>query len=128
MFYCPQCGAEYETEHDQGPQECIQCHVALRVGAPPAAADDSADNSKRSGKLVAVHVFKGGTAAMDAELARNWLESEGISCVLAGEYSAHLVPVLDCPLLVQEEDVEAATCVLKDYLESATALPDEEPG
>jgi Putative prokaryotic signal transducing protein len=122
MAYCPQCGTEYA----EGSPECMDCHVPLRPGAPPSAGD-SEDTPKHNVKLVTAHVFSGSTAAMDAEMAKNWLESEGIPSVLSGEYSARLVPVLDCPLLVQEEDLEEATRLLKEYLESDTTLPDDEP-
>jgi hypothetical protein len=78
-------------------------------------------------KLVAVRIFSGGTAQMDADLARNILRSQGIPCVLSGETSAEMLPVLDVPLLVREEDAQKAARVLEEYLDTdATAGTDEQ--
>ncbi len=62
---------------------------------------------------------------MDADLARNILETEGIPCVLPGETSAEVLPVLDVPLLVREQDAGRATELLKSYLDEAEPLPSE---
>lgn len=115
MAYCPEC----LTEYAEGSPECIDCHVGLRPGAPPVPAVAARKfELPRDVKLVRVRVFSGPTAPVDAELARNWLESEGIPCVLPGENSAGLLPVLDVPLLVREEDAEEAARVLREYLDS----------
>jgi Putative prokaryotic signal transducing protein len=123
MAYCPQCG----TEYIEGPHECMDCHVKLRPGAPPAPVVDPANALPHDVKLVPVHVFSGGTALMEAELARSWLASEDIPCVLPGEASVGMLPVLDIPLLVREEDAEKAERILKEYLESNTELLEDEP-
>lgn len=124
MQHCPRCGTEYEeTAH-----ECMDCHLPLRPGPPPASLVESQKRGlRRDVKLVPVHVFSGGTAVMEAELAKNWLESEGIPCVLAGEASAGMLPVLDVPLLVCEEDEEEAGRILKDFLESNATAAEDEP-
>jgi hypothetical protein len=51
------------------------------------------------------------------------LETAGIPCVLPGETSAELLPVLDVPLLVREEDAQRAGELLKSYLDAAEGLP-----
>jgi Putative prokaryotic signal transducing protein len=112
MAYCPQCFTEYA----EGSPECMDCRVALKPGPPPP--EPEAPALPRDVKLVRVHVFSGGTAVMQAELARNWLESEGIPCVLPGETSVGMLPVLDVPLFVRQEDEEDAQRILREYLES----------
>ena len=77
------------------------------------------ENQDSDVKLVTIHVFSGAAAGAIAELAKNWLESEGIPCVLPGANAAHLYPIFDIPLMVREEDAEEATQILKDYLESS---------
>lgn len=124
VAYCPKCLVEYA----EGSPECIDCHVALRSGERPIqAAEDEESRAPRDVKLVTVRVFSGHAAPMEAELAKNWLESEGIPCVLAGENSAAMLPVLDVPLLVREEDAEEAARILKEYAESDPAPAEEEP-
>jgi Putative prokaryotic signal transducing protein/zinc-ribbon domain len=118
MAYCPKCGTEYE----EGTRECMDCHASLRSGAPPAK---SVQDVPRDVKLVQVRVFSGGSAFGQAELAKSWLESEGIPCALPGEASAGVLPVLDVQLLVREEDAEQAREILKEYLESSTTFPQE---
>lgn len=118
MAYCPQCFIEYA----EGSPECMDCHVALEPGSPPPEPEET--ELPRDVKLVRVHVFSGSTAAMEAELARSWLESEGIPCVLAGETSAGMLPVLDVPLLVREQDEQNAQRILREYLESEAPAPE----
>jgi hypothetical protein len=125
MAYCLRCATEYE----ESAHECIDCHLPLRPGPPPAALLERQRRPMRSDvKLVPVHVFSGGTAVMQAELARDWLESEGIPCVLPGEASVGMLPVLDVPVLVCEEDAEEAAGILKEYLESNAPRTEGEPG
>jgi hypothetical protein len=122
MAHCPRCATEYEDSA----LECIDCHLPLRPGPPPASLLERKRRPLRSDvKLVPVHVFSGGTAVMQAELARDWLESEGIPCVLPGEASVGMLPVLDVPVLVCEEDADQATRIIKEYLE-ANATPGED--
>jgi Putative prokaryotic signal transducing protein len=123
MAYCPQCGTEYR----EGSPECIDCHVALRPGPLPAAVREPEQALPRDVKLIPVHIFSGGTALMEAHLAKSWLESEGIPCVLPGETSVGMLPVLDVPLLVRQEDADEATRILKEYLESNAAEQNDEP-
>jgi Putative prokaryotic signal transducing protein len=78
-------------------------------------------------KLVTIHVFGGLTAHTSAELAKNWLESEGIPCVLAGTNAARLYHAFDVPLMVREEDANEAARILKEYLESDAPLREDEP-
>jgi hypothetical protein len=124
MAYCPRCATEYE----ESAGECIDCRLPLRPGPPPASLLERKRRPMRSDvKLVPVHVFSGGTAVMQAELAKSWLESEGIPCVLPGEASVGMLPVLDVPVLVCKEDEEEATRILRDYLESNAEPQEDEP-
>jgi Putative prokaryotic signal transducing protein len=119
MAYCPQCLTEYE----QGSTECIDCHVPLQSG--PLPAQPPAPELPHDVKLVRIHVFNGFTAVMQAELARSWLESEGIPCVVPGESSVAMLPVLDVPLFVRQEDEEEARRILHEYLESEPPAAEE---
>ena len=64
---------------------------------------------------------------MDADLARNILQTQGIPSLLQGESSAEVLPVLDIPLFVREEDVERAERILSDYLDTEVQSTPEEP-
>jgi hypothetical protein len=64
---------------------------------------------------------------MDAELARNILQSQGIPCLLQGESSVEMLPVLDIPLLVREEDAAHAERVLQDFLDTDASAGQEDP-
>ena len=122
MPYCAKCLIEYV----EGTDKCEDCGEALLPGSPPAAPPRVDLTEERNVKLVPVRVFTGGTAQMDAELAQNILQSQGIPCLLQGEGSAELLPVLDVPLLVREEDAEKATRILQDYLDANSASAVEE--
>jgi hypothetical protein len=80
-------------------------------------------------KLVPVRVFFGGTAQMDADLARNILQTQGIPSLPSGEGGAEVIPVLDVPLLVREEDLEKAARALEDYFDTpaTTGAKEGEP-
>ena len=125
MPYCPKC----LTEYVEGTTTCEDCGMELMPGSPPPTPPGTPPATHSAGsadsKLVAVRVFAGGTASMDAEVARNILQSQGIPSVVAGETSAELLPVLDVPLLVREEDAERASSILRDYLESEAENPEK---
>jgi hypothetical protein len=123
MPYCAKCLIEYVD----GTAQCEDCGAALLPGSPPEAPPVVDLSEEKDVKLVSVRVFAGGTAQMDAELARNILQSQGIPSLLQGESSAEVLPVLDIPLLVREEDVEKAERILTEYLDSnAQSLPDDD--
>jgi hypothetical protein len=121
MPYCPQCLIEYV----EGTAQCEDCGSFLLPGSPPEAAPRLEITNEKDVKLVSVRTFTGGTAQMEAELARNILQSQGIPCVQSGEGAANLLPVLDVHLLVREEDVERAAVVLDEYLDTNTAANTE---
>jgi hypothetical protein len=87
---------------------------------PPTRSAGSGDS-----KLVTVRVFAGPTALLDADVARNILQTQGIPAFVPGETSVELLPVLDVPLLVREEDAERAASILRDYLDTQAASPGE---
>jgi len=114
MPYCPKCFTEYV----EGTRTCDDCGASLLPGSPPEAPpprppSEASDNSK----LVTVRVFIGNTALVDVDLARNILQSQGIPSLVSGEYAAELLPVLEIPLLVREEDAERAAAILRGYLD-----------
>lgn len=122
MPYCPDCLIEYV----EGTAKCEDCDADLLPGPPPEARARVAMADSRDSKLVAVHVFSGATALLDADVARSILNTQGIPCILPGETSAELLPVLDIPLLVREEDAEEAARILREYFQSGAVAPAEE--
>src|SRR5260370_28382628 len=111
MLYCPECFGEYpETA-----MECPECRRELRPGAPALAAGGSADlEGSPEPKLVRLRSFHGPTAQVDADLARNILQTQGILSVLPGEVSAAVLPGVDVvQLLVRDEDAQQAAHILK---------------
>ncbi|MBZ5516046.1 MAG: DUF2007 domain-containing protein [Acidobacteriia bacterium] len=74
-------------------------------------------------KLVPVRVFRGGTASLDAELARNVLAEEGIESILPGDIAAETIPVLEVHLLVREEDAPRAAELLEAYFDTEEESP-----
>ncbi len=123
MPYCPQCLIEYVD----GTARCEDCGAELLPGSPPEAPLRIDLTQEKNVKLVPARVFSGGTAQMDADLARNILQSQGIPCLLQGESSVEMLPVLDIPLLVREEDAAHAERILRDYLDTENSAAPEEP-
>lgn len=114
MAYCPKCLTEYREEAT----ECIDCHGPLRQGVLPAVEQPRFDSDA---KLVAVRTFRGPTASMEAELARNVLKEEGILCALPGDTGAEVIPGIDLVhLVVREEDAARAEQILEAF-ENANA-------
>jgi len=122
MPYCAQCLIEYVD----GIGKCEDCGADLLPGSPPEAPAVVDLTGQKDVKLVSIRTFSGGTAQMDADLARNILQSQGIPSLLQGESSAEVLPVLDIPLLVREEDVERAERILNDYLDTEVQISPEE--
>jgi len=114
MAYCPKCLTEYREEAT----ECIDCHGPLRQGVLPAVEQPRFDSDA---KLVAVRTFRGPTASMEAELARNVLKEEGILCALPGDTGAEVIPGIDLVhLVVREKDAARAEQILEAF-ENANA-------
>jgi len=119
MAYCPECLEEYA----EGSVECVDCHVPLKSGAPPARDDETPEPNL---ELVTIHTFSGPTAALDSELAKNVLAGDGIQCVLTGEGSAEILPGVDLVLMgVRKEDAERAKEVLESYFDDPPDFPAE---
>lgn len=136
MPYCPEC----LTEYVEGTRECDDCHVRLVPGSPPEIEDEAdigSDTRRAFGewfrslvgageedegpppKMVRVWSFSGGTASLDAALARKLLRARGIPSILGGEVSAQMLPVLEVSLLVREEDSERAAEILRNYFDKS---------
>ena len=64
---------------------------------------------------------------MDAELARNILQTQGIPSALSGEGMADPFPVAEVHLLVREEDAAHAERILQEYLDTEVPSAPEEP-
>ncbi|HEV2351528.1 MAG TPA: DUF2007 domain-containing protein [Terriglobia bacterium] len=122
MAYCPQCLVEYE----EGTKECGACHVPLDAGAPPEGAGGGLEIPPDA-ELVTVRTFSGPTGSMDAELAQNILQTQGIPCALPGEGHAEVLPGIDVVhLLVRKEDAGRAEEILKSYLDNPEGFTDED--
>jgi len=121
MPYCPSC----LTEYVEGTTTCEDCGAQLAPGSPPETPPQTQSAGSGDSKLVTVRVFTGPTALLDADVARNILQSQGIPSLVPGETSAELLPVLDVSLLVREEDAEQAARILQEYLDSEAASPAE---
>jgi hypothetical protein len=122
MPYCPQC----KTEYVAGTTQCEDCGVPLQAGMPTEQAADAEElELPRDVKLVTVRTFTGSTALLDAELARNILKAQNIPSIVSGESSVEVLPVLDVPLLVREEDAQRAAEMLRSYLDSPGPVPME---
>jgi hypothetical protein len=117
------------TEYVEGTTTCEDCGAELAPGSPPETPQGTSPQTHSAGsgesKLVTVRVFTGPTALLDADVARNILQSQGIPSLVPGETSAELLPVLDVSLLVREEDAERAAGILRDYLDTEPASPAE---
>ena len=122
MPYCAKCLVEYV----EGTAQCEDCGASLLPGSPPAAPPQIDLVHEKDVKLVPVRVFMGGTAQMEADLARNLLRLQGIPSLPSGEGAAEMLPVLDVQLLVREEDAEKATRVLEEYLDKDSSPATEE--
>ena len=124
MPYCPRCSVEYV----EGTTTCEDCGAPLLPGSPPETAPPLDLRHEKDVKLVPVRIFSGGTAQMDADLARNILQTQGIPSLPSGEVGAEVLPVLDVPLLVREEDLGKAAQALEDYFDTpaATGLQEED--
>ena len=134
MPYCPEC----LTEYVEGQRECEDCGTALLSGSPPPAEKPEGsgagsgealggwfrslvgagpERDDPDAKMVRVRTFSGPTAMLDADLARNLLEASRIPSILPGETSVEMLPFLEVPLLVREEDAERARNILKEYFD-----------
>lgn len=115
MPYCPEC----LTEYVEGTRQCEDCGGQLVPGSPPVRTPEaSVLDESNDVKMVTVRMFSGPTAVLDAGLARTLLQNQGIPCFLSGETSAELLPGLEVPLLVREQDAGRASRVLRDYFDS----------
>jgi len=122
MPYCPRC----YTEYVEGTSDCEDCRIPLQPGSPPERpAAAAASELLRGARLVRVHTFTGPTGLLDAEMARNILEEQGIPSFVPGATSLELLPVLDVPLLVREQDVAKAEATLKGYFDAPSPDPAE---
>jgi hypothetical protein len=124
MAYCPNCLIEYA----EGSLECVDCHVPLNAGARPAPEPAVKElELTPNTELVRIRTFSGPTGAIDAELARNILQTQDIACVLPGEGHAEMLPGIDViQLLVRKEDAEKAAEVLESYLDNPAGAPAED--
>jgi hypothetical protein len=135
MPYCPNC----LTEYVEGTSECEDCSVPLVPGSPPEIEDESAsDTTKAFGgwfrslvgagretgedegppvKTVRIRSFSGGTASLDAAVARKLLGAQGIPSILGGETAAEMLPVLEVSLLVREDEADRAAEILRNYFD-----------
>ena len=124
MPYCAKCLMEYVD----GTTQCEDCGAPLLTGSLPEAPPRLEIPHEKNVKLVPARIFTGGSARMDAELARNILQTQGIASTMAGEGLSDPLPVSEVHLLVREEDVGRAGEVLRDYLDVEVPPTPEEAG
>ena len=124
MAYCPQC----LTVYAEGSPECIDCGVPLQPGSPPESARLAEDLEEPDVRLVKVRSFGGPAGNMNAEVAKNILEANGLPSVLRGEFAAETLPGIDpVELLVRAEDAAQAAELLDSFLDNPTRVaPDDE--
>jgi len=115
------------VEYVEGAAQCEDCKVPLLPGSPPETPHGVDLHDEKDVKLVSVRAFIGATAQLDADVARNILQSQGVPCALSGEGVADPFPVTEVHLLVREDDAVRAGHLLKDYLDSAPAATLEDP-
>lgn len=134
MPYCERCLTEYVA----GTQRCEDCGAVLAPGSPPEVEESqnrgtgtaksigglvhsllgSGNSAERAeSRTVRIRTFSGPTALLDADLARNLLQAQRIPSVLPGAASVEMLPFLEVPLLVREEDAERAKAILKGYFD-----------
>lgn len=123
MPYCAQCLIEYV----EGTAQCEDCGAILLPGSPPEAPPRVDLSGEKDVKLVPARIFTGSTAPMDAELARNILQTQGIPSTISGEGLADPFPVAEVHLLVREDDAAHAERLLKEYLDTEAPPAPEEP-
>ena len=98
----------------------MDCRVPLRPGPPPPPdADQPGQSGEPQLKLVRVRIFSGPQSVMQADLARNILQTEGIPCTLPGAYTGEMLPGIDIvQLFVRESDAERARIILQGYFDT----------
>ncbi|HZO99194.1 MAG TPA: DUF2007 domain-containing protein [Terriglobia bacterium] len=123
MPYCPNCLAEYV----EGTTNCEDCGTPLVPGSPPENGLAKKEIQQGSEvQLVRLRTFSGPTALLDADLAKNLLNSQGILCVLPGEVTAETLPGVDVvQVLVRKEDAQRAAQILASYMDSEQPSPPE---
>jgi len=121
MAYCPECLTEYEPWS----RDCVDCHVPLRAGSPPASSIDTKNSEDQKDlDLVVLRTFTGTAASLNAELARNILDAEGIPSMLLGDNMARIVPLHASVLLeVERRNAAQAKELLDDYFDNLTDSP-----
>jgi hypothetical protein len=114
-------------EYVEGVAQCEDCGTSLLPGSPPHEPPPFDLAHEKDVKLVPARIFNGATAQLDADLARNILQTQGIPATLSGEGLADPFPVTEVHLLVREEDLKHAERVLIEYFDTQAAETPELP-
>lgn len=115
MALCPKCG----NGLPDGTGQCPVCGAVAEPSNSQSTAGPEQASSTNNQRLVSVRSFSGLRASLDAIMAKNFLEAEGIPCMLPGEGSASVLPGVNVlNLLVREQDAEQAAEILKSLLDS----------
>lgn len=122
MAYCPKCGVEYR----ESAAECMDCRAPLQPGPPPPPSGSQEERHSSTAKLICIRVFSGPTSLMQADLARNLLETEDIPCVLQGHVMGEILPGVEpIQMLVREGDAKRVNEILIAYMDNPQAEPAE---
>jgi hypothetical protein len=73
-------------------------------------------------ELVPIYTVK---TSAQAEIVKNFLQSEGIACSIEGEGQIGLAGIIDIKLLVRAEDADLARKLIREH-ENASPATDEE--
>ena len=102
-MFCPECGSEYMPEFTR----CQECDVDL-VPDPPQLVGSEVKNIEYQEILSTF-------TPSDVAIIKSLLDAEGITYFFQGETVApYLYNVVPMRLLVEKDEVEAATEILKD--------------
>ncbi|HUY12838.1 MAG TPA: DUF2007 domain-containing protein [Terriglobia bacterium] len=115
MASCPKCG----NGLPDGAGHCPVCGTEVVARGSKDDLSPKPASTPDNQRLVTVRSFSGPRAALEADLVKNFLQAEGIPCMLPGEGSASVLPGVNVlNLLVREGDAEQAAEILKSFLDT----------
>ncbi|MGH9430685.1 MAG: putative signal transducing protein [Terriglobia bacterium] len=115
MASCPKCGTGLPEEAGR----CPACGAELEQSGGRDDSRFESESSEPEQRLVTVRSFSGPRAFLAADMAKSFLEAEGIPCMVPGQGSASVLPGVDTlNLLVREKDAEPAAEILKSLLDN----------
>ena len=111
----------------EGTAQCEDCGADLLPGSPPEAPPRVDLSEEKDVKLVPARIFTGSTAPMDAELARNILQTQGIPSTIRVRVSRTRSPWRKCTCSCAKRTPAHAERVLQEFLDTEVPPPLEDP-